>query len=183
MKVTRADFPDFKKTSMELKEVFENLPAWAGNAALNFYKDSWRRQGYIDRGFQRWPGRKAPEESRGILMKSGALRRSIRLRTGLGWWEVYTDSKYAKAHNEGETIKQTVTARQRRYFWAMHAKYKKAGLTSQAENWKRMALSKTLTIKMPRRQFMDVPGGQPSVFLQKRIVMHIERAIGSALKP
>lgn len=50
-----------------------------------------------------------------------------------------------------------------------------------AEMWKRMALSKTLTIKVPRRQFMDVPGTRPSALLERRIVMHVERALEAAL--
>lgn len=184
MRVVRADFPDFRREQLRLEQVFKSLPVWAGNAALNFYKDSWRRQGFIDRTFERWPRRrmKQPGGERGLLVQSGALRRSLRLRTGAGWFEVYTGSRYAKAHNEGETITQNVTARQRAFFWAMHAKYKKLGMESEAGQWKGMALSKILTIKMPRRQFMDVPGTRPSAFLERRIVLHVERALEAALR-
>lgn len=170
------DFPDFKATQIRLEEVFNNLPTWAGNAALNFFKDSWRRQGFIDRSFKRWPKR-AGDSGRQILVKSSRLRRSLRLRVGPGWFEIYTDVPYAKAHNEGETIRQVVTTRQRRFFWAMHAKHKRRGRMQEADKWKALALSQEITIKMPKRQFMG-----KSKFLERRIVAHVERALEKAIR-
>lgn len=177
MRISRQDFPDFSKTQYRLSEIFQNLPTWAGNAALNFFKDSWRRQGFIDRRYERWQRRKGNPDGRAVLVKSGALRRSLRLRVGRTWFEISTGMKYAKAHNEGGTIVQTVTPRQRRYFWAMSAKHKKLGQPDAAEMWRRMALSETLTIKMPKRQFMGA-----SHFLERRIQMHVERALATALR-
>ena len=52
-KIIRYDFPDFKKQSVEMEELFKNLPIWAGNATLNFSKDSFRRQGWIDKRLER----------------------------------------------------------------------------------------------------------------------------------
>lgn len=176
MRMSRLDFPDFQKERFRLQEVFRNLPTWAGNAALNFFKDSWRRGGFIDSRFERWPRRKTGNDGRAVLVKTGALRRSLRMRVGKTWVEIYTTVPYAKAHNEGDTIVQTVTARQRRYFWAMHAQTKKTG-GRDAELWRRMALSTTITIKLPKRQFMG-----SSKFFEKRIVMHVERALANALK-
>lgn len=178
----RHDFPDYARFKIRLQEVADTLPTWAGNAALNFYKDSFRRQGYINTGFTRWTARRSPDKGRAILVKTGALRRSLRLRVGPDWIEISTDSPYAKAHNEGGTITQTVTPRQRRFFWAMHAAAKTSGDTAQAGQWKAMALSTTINIKVPQRQFMDVPGGPPSRFLERRIVMHLERAFAHAIK-
>ncbi len=190
MKITRYDFPDFKITRMRIDDVFRNLPTWAGNAALNFFLDSWQRQGWFDSGLSKWEPRKKADTKRGnraLLIGSGRLRRSLRLRTGAGWYEVYTDNPYAKIHNEGGTIKQTVTPRQRRYFWAMYfqakkeedaakAKVKIKAKAEEAENWKAMALSKTLTIKIPSRRFMG-----DSELLTRRIALHVERALKFAI--
>lgn len=172
------DFPDFKREQIALQQVFRNLPTWAGNAALNLFKDSWRRQGFIDQRFERWPKRRndADGKGRAVLMQSGALRRSLRLRTGDTWFEISTDVPYARAHNEGETIEQTVTPRQRRFFWAMHAKARRTGDGPQAAMWRAFALSQKLTIKMPKRQFMG-----RSRLLERRIGMHVERAVEAAL--
>jgi len=173
------DFPDFKKEQIALESLFKNLPVWAGNAALNFFKDSWRRQGFIDSRFERWPKRRNDRDGKGraILVSSGALRRSLRLRTGGTWFEIYTDVPYAKAHNEGETIEQTVTPRQRRFFWAMHAKARRTGDTAGADLWRAFALSKKLTIKMPKRKFMG-----RSRLLERRIGAHVERGLLAALR-
>ncbi|RMF46261.1 MAG: hypothetical protein D6751_05455 [Deltaproteobacteria bacterium] len=144
--------------------------------ALNFYKDSWRRQGYIDTRFRRWAPRQDPDQGRAILIGkgSGRLRRSLRLRTGSDWWEVRTDVPYAKIHNEGGTIRQVPTPRQRKFFWA---RYKRTG----DAKWKRFALAKELRITIPQRQFMDIPGQGLSPFLEKRIRLHLERGLKRAL--
>lgn len=178
MKVVRMDFPDFKGTETTLKDIFKKLPKAAGNTALNLFKDSWRRGGFIDRRLERWPKRKpqAGRNSRALLVKSGALRRSLRMRAGTDYFEIYSESKYAKAHNEGATITQKVTDRQRRYFWAMYYKELKYKGASQASVWKGMALSDTLVIKIPKRQFMG-----ESWLLEQRIVKHLELALEHAL--
>lgn len=178
----RADFPDFRKDQMQLEEIFRNLPAWAANAALNFSKDSWRRGGWIDQRFERWPRRKkslsgADDAGRAVLVKSGRLRRSLRLRVGPTWFEIGTDVPYARAHNEGAVITQTVTPRQRRFFWAMAAKQKKMGDLRASGAWKAMALSETITIRLPKRQFMGY-----SNLLERRIQQHVERGLENALK-
>ena len=167
---------------MRLQDAFKKLPRWVGNAALNFYKDSWRRQGYIDRSFERWRKRSGKDKGRAILVKSGKLRRSLRLSVAGQLVEIYTDMPYAEAHNEGMNITQVPTPRQRRFFWAMHQKAKRTRRASEAEMYRRMALAKTLNIKVPKRQFMDIPGGNLSRFLERRIVLHIERLIVNALE-
>jgi len=178
MKVVRMDFPNFKGTEMRLKDIFKRLPKTAGNAALNLFKDSWRRQGFIDRRLERWPKRRGQQsgKSRAVLVKSGALRRSLRMKAGADYFEIYTELPYAKAHNEGATIIQTVTPRQRKYFWAMYHKELKYGGYSQASVFKAMALSKKLTIKIPKRKFMG-----KSWLLEQRIVKHIELALQNAI--
>lgn len=184
MRISRQDFPDFSKTQYRLSEVFQNLPTWAGNAALNFYKDSWRRKGYINSRFERWPKRKSGDDSRQILIGrgSGHLRRSLRLRVNRYSFVVWTDREYAEIHNEGGTIVQTVTKQQRKFFWRRYYEAVKIGHKSQAEMWRRMALSETLTIEIPKRQFMDKPDGPISPFLERRIQMHVERALATALR-
>lgn len=182
MRRTRVDFPDFRNEQMRLTDAVKKLPKWAGNATLNFYKDSWRREGYITHSFTPWPKRKkAQKRDRGILIKSGALRRSLRMSVSGNTITISTDMPYAKAHNEGAHIVQKVSARQKRFFWAMHMKAKKTKRTQEAEFWKRMALSTTLNIHVPQRRFMDMPDGPLSRFMQQRLMLHIERLITHSL--
>lgn len=54
---------------------------------------------------------------------------------------------YARIHEEGGTYTQTVTPKQRAFFWAQ---YKRTG----QDKFVAMALSKTLTVTMPARPFL-----------------------------
>lgn len=174
MRVQRMEVPDFSATGITLNQVMQQLPMLAGNMALNFFQDSWTRQGYIDQRYIPWKKRRSSEtgKSRAILIGkgSGALRRSLRLTSGPGYFEVGTQLPYAKIHNEGGTM--TVTPRQRAFFWYKHSEAKAKRRKTEAEQWKHLALAKTITI--PKRQFMG-----DSQFLRQRIVKNVERAIGS----
>lgn len=167
----------------------------ANNMAENKTKDLERRmRGFIrrtlndikveakdefDRNFQReaffnerWARRKYnPDESRGLLVQTGVLSRSIRAEVmpdGKG--VSFTSSEpYARIHNEGGTI--TVTRRMKGYFWKLYREavgaktFRRDGsprqdrknrqLTSAAEFYKAMALKKVGSkITIPRRQFI-----------------------------
>jgi phage gpG-like protein len=86
---------------------------------------------------------------------------------------------YARIHNRGGKL--AVTPRMRRFFWAMYAKARgstRSGRSSsrlsranlalgqEAQAWKRMALSKSITI--PNRQFIGESAG-----LRRRISQRI----------
>lgn len=195
MKVQRYEVPDFGAEGKKVAEVLQQLPMLAGNMALNFYQDSWIRQGYIDNRFERWKTRQGKEKGkqRAILIGkgAGALRRSLRLTNGRGYFEVVTNLPYAKAHNEGATM--AITAKQRKFFWAKYYEIMKKmpkkkdqstkaqketvrekRIKEEAEPWKNLALAKTITI--PKRQFMG-----DSAFLRRRIAANVERAILSAV--
>ena len=119
---------------------------------------------------QAWQRHRSPTRQGGhILMKTGALRRSIAAKTDDSGITFSSDLPYAAIHNEGGDIK--VTRRMKAYFWAMYYKAngglgrRKDGtlrkdkrneqLTTEAEFWKRMALMKVgSVIKMPQRRFI-----------------------------
>lgn len=137
-----------------------------------FFNDKWARRKYND------------DESRGLLIKTGNLRRSITGRiTDRDSVVIETTQPYAKIHNEGGTI--TVTRKMKKYFWWKYititgSKRMKAGipityserfsrkkdgtlrntkrnraLTEEAEFYRRMAMKKNGSkITIPRRQFI-----------------------------
>ncbi len=87
---------NFGQQLTAFKQFKDAFPRYVGNIAVNFYKDSFRRQGFIDQGgVDQWKARKKTDKNkakRSILVKSGRLRRSIRIiRTGLGYVVVGTD--------------------------------------------------------------------------------------------
>ena len=137
-----------------------------------FFNEKWARRKYND------------DESRGLLVRSGTLRRSITAKvTDRDSVLFQTTVPYARIHNEGGTI--TVTSRMKKYFWWKYitivgSKRPKAGtattyserfqrkkngelrnnrrnreLTEEAKFYKYMALKKTGSkITIPKRQFI-----------------------------
>ena len=137
-----------------------------------FFNDKWARRKYND------------DKSRGLLVQSGTLRRSITAKiTDRDSVLFQTAVPYARIHNEGGTI--TVTSRMKKYFWWKYitivgSKRPKAGtattyserfqrkkngelrnnkrnreLTEEAKFYKYMAMKKTGDkISIPKRQFI-----------------------------
>ena len=125
----------------------------------------------FDRNFERkaffkdkWANTLIPNRRGSLMMRTGTLRRSIR-STIEGSWVRWTSSvPYADIQNNGGEVE--ITAKMKRYFWAMHYKVSGAAKGSrassrrqafsvEAEHWKALALKKVGDkIKIPKRQFI-----------------------------
>jgi phage gpG-like protein len=88
-----------------INRIKKQVPEIAATLAVNWFKDSFRRQGFTDTGFRKWQKRKPGAKrnrGRAILVDTGRLRRSIRKKkvtyrqTVIG-----TSVPYAAFHNEG----------------------------------------------------------------------------------
>lgn len=163
-RVRRKDFPDFDNTAEDLELFMKGLPSYVANTALNFYKDSFERQGYIDKTYNKWKPRKASKRrdsrpGRAILIDTGRLRRSLDFRlnrTSRGFEITFiSDVPYAKVHNEGINKSIAVRAHSRKIY----------GKTTQVKSHKR-------NMRIDQRMFMG-----RSAFLENRIEMHLERAL------
>ena len=97
-----------------LNKVKSTLPTIIGNTAENFFKASFRKQGWDDQVVKRWQPRKneiiggiamvstKSAGSRAILVKTGALRRSI--HTTVATWKrvvITSDLPYSSIQNNG----------------------------------------------------------------------------------
>ena len=71
-----------------------------------FFNKRWARRKYND------------DESRGLLIRTGALRRSIKTETTAHSVVFSSDLPYAAIHNEGGAI--TVTKRMKGHFWYLY---------------------------------------------------------------
>lgn len=159
------------KFGKDLKKQVLRLPKIMGIAATNFFKDNFKRQGYS--GEKQWQPRKpnfiAPDNSkRGILIgkRGGTLRRSIRIiELTNNSVRVGSTLPYAKIHNEGGTIIQRPTFRQRMFFSYLSEKYNKEKNTSLANRLAAMSAASKLVINIPQRKFFG-----PS----KRLDAHIK---------
>ena len=140
--------PDFLKMAATLKT---NVVRYAAVAGVNFFQDSFQNEGFTDEALEPWEKRKSDlDPGRKILVQSGYLMDSIQVfdkseqRITFG-----SDAEHAEIHNNGGTIRITITAKARRYFWYMF-------MATKNSMWKAMALTKktSITITIPKRQFI-----------------------------
>lgn len=140
----------------------------------------------FDRNFQRkafftnaWAKKKHDDGKGSLLVRSGALRRSLSSVISGNHLAYSSSVPYAAIHNEGGEI--TVTDKMKRFFWYKHSlctsrySYKKDGtkrndkrnaaLSDEAEFYKAMALKKAGDkIKIPERRFIgDSPEVQQAI--------------------
>lgn len=110
-------FPNpFGELQRRYGQLKATLPAIVSNIAVNEFKENFRRQGYRDDSgaVVPWKKRKSKiDAGRGILTKSGRLRRSLRSAPRPGEARVVTNVPYAKIHNEGFNGMESVRAHKR----------------------------------------------------------------------
>lgn len=124
-------------------------PTIIAQTATAYYRDRFRKKEWNGRP---WKPAKYHNSRGSLMVRSGALQSTIRavkvspdeviIRAG-------SDKvPYARIHNEGGTIKQKPTAKQRRFFWAQSRN------ATGADIWKNAARAKEIHIPIPRRQFI-----------------------------
>jgi phage gpG-like protein len=133
---------------------------------LDEFDRNFERKAFFD---QPWKEGKMPNRRGTLMMRTGALRRSIRAASSDNAIHFSSSLPYAEIHNEGGVI--TVTDKMKKYFWAMYykssgsvAKTKKGeakntnknkALSLEASYWKALALKKTGSkITIAQRQFI-----------------------------
>ena len=167
--------PDIKIVIQRYGEFLKQLPQIVADEIIDWVLDNFDSESYEGKD---WPMRKDRDGTRALLVKSGRGRRSIRVSEKTpSRVSVTTDLDYMIAHNDGAEITMNITARMRRFFWAMHYQYEydeaaetKLKIPESEVKWKWMALMKgPITFRMPQRQFFG-----PSEELDTRIKEGIE---------
>ena len=143
---------DPKVITRKIKNVLMDIPRIAGIEAERFFKESFRRQGWHDNVFTPWKARKGgrtrtlgeKKSGRSVLIKTGALRRSIRvIHRGRDFVVLGTSLPYAKIHNEGGIISGRFRVR-------THTRRNRQGEGTHTVT----EHSRTVNRRMPRRRFM-----------------------------
>lgn len=187
------NFP-IRQIELRFKRVMLYAPVLLGNDAVNFFKDSFRRQGWLGDSFQPWKPRKnvtkwgkTPRNNgRAILVDTGRLRRSIRLISASNLTAVVgTDVPYARAHNEGVRLGLIMNVQQHT------RKLTKFGITHKTELKTRtkikfgrvqtgetivQAHKRRIDQRIPQRQFM---GQSPYLTkqLQRRFTAELMKSL------
>lgn len=164
----RNDISELKEDLSNLQEWASSMPTQIGNAYLNFFLDRFDEQGWRDGGtLQKWKARSNRDkklQKRALLVQSGRLRRSIRMKPVGNRIVFSSDAPYAKIHNEGGTVKARVSVRS-------HVR-RRRGRTEKVSSHAR-----NVNTKMPKRQFMG-----RSAFAEQIIIKQIERQLDKHFK-
>ena len=158
-------------------------PRIAGQITVNHIRADFRKGGLTNNGFHPWPATKRQQSGGGgaasqygpLLSERNRLMSSITAQPGEGHVRILTDVPYAAIHNRGGVLRPKVTAKMRKFAWAMYYKEtggKKGKGIDKNNKWNALALTKKpqLTVNIPQRQFMP-PEASPELMqkIEKRI--------------
>jgi phage gpG-like protein len=166
MSVTKIGSFNLDKKIKQLRREKVQLPKILANDAKNHFVSGFRSGGgKTDDSIGGWKRRKFPRISpsgkisksttANILVKSGRLRRSVKV-VKRNWNSIVVASNlpYSEIHNEGGHITQIVTAKQAAFFGHMGSALKKNGNTLLGNAYMRMGQANVLNIDIPKRQFI-----------------------------
>lgn len=161
------------------------LPRLISNAAVNHFKDGFRKQGWDDNVVTAWKKRKGNKDpGRSILVKSGRLRRSFTSVVAHNRITVTNDAPYAHIHNEGGSFdggSRTLSFKRVDKLVTIRGKKTvKMGLELTKSGSKRTVAQQKVTlgqINMPKRKFMG-----ESENLNEKNGQIISKTIKSALR-
>jgi phage gpG-like protein len=156
-------FMDFKKQYLKF---WRALPRQVSSMALREFRHNFKIQGYrSDFGVEFWKPikKKKGQRRRTILVKSGRLRRSMRVAPDRNTARVITDVPYAKVHNEG--FEGTVTVKKRK----LKPTRKRGKTKTKIKNTFRKLGKGKRKMKIPARPFMKP--GQPFFNVMEREVL------------
>lgn len=181
----------FDKVLTGMERLKKSLPLKVGNDAKNFFTDSFKKEGFEDKQFNRWKPRQArgkvkkKDQTRNILMNTGRLRRSVANSLKSYTFDAIkfsVDVPYAAIHNFGfkgtEYVKphkrqSTRTGTVRGTYHSLgdersrSRKFKMLGARANVRGFSRQ-------MNMPQRKFM----GSSEMFdkkIEKRIVDEINK--------
>lgn len=125
---------------------------------------NFERKAFFDRPWTPLSRAYNPEGG-SMLLRTGALRRSLHSRIS-GSAIIYSSSlRYAGLQNYGGTVRQNFvpSPKMRRWAWANYHELKKSGNEAGAEKYRRMALAKRIkrTFTVPARPFV---GDHPRIW-------------------
>jgi phage gpG-like protein len=172
----------------ELKRSIERMPMVAGGTAVAFFKENFRRQGFLSDGtVKKWKARNkgaARNKGRALLIDSGTMRRDIRVLTASGMMVVVgTTVPYAEAHNDGSDFKGTVKVPGHTRKGGRVRGHKRGGVrvrTHKRDAAKVSGHTKKMDVKIPQRQFIGESSDLMSQ-LEQAYIRDLEKSIGKYL--
>lgn len=151
-------------------DAMRGIPQLVATEAVNFSKERFVQQNWVDATTEPWRKRKVKRRSKtrergAVLVSSGRLKRSIRkVLVASDMVIIGSDVPYAQIHNDGFRGRETVKA---------HKRKSRKGRSTEVKSF-------TRSMNMPRRRFI----GQSAVLntrIERVCTASIMKAIKSAL--
>ena len=156
---------EFAKMLDRVSRTIKTLPQRAATDAVNFSKQRFRDQNWLDNTTENWPRRKGRKKrpGRNILTDTARLRRSIRKVVVTSSYAIIgTDVPYARAHNEGFRGNVAIKAHQR---------------TRPTRGGRAQVKAHVRKVNLPRRRFIGA-----SAVLDAKIARTMTAEISKAIK-
>ncbi len=150
---------EFMQKMDNVSKVYNRIPNEVAAIAVNFSKERFRDQAWLDQSREPWKKRSrrrtGKTRSQTLLVDKGRLKRGIRkIYASQQLVVIGTDVPYAQIQNDGGTIKQMVTVRS-------HSR------TRKARTFKVKTHSRKMNLTIPARPFLGA-----SEALNRRIFLH-----------
>ncbi len=187
--MSKANISDFLRKVDAITKAYDRIPNEVAAIAVRFSKERFREQGWLDESFQPWKERKiyrkGKKRSQTLLVNTGRLKRSIRkISANSKQVVIGTDVPYAQIHNDGGTIKETVTVKQhtvKAHQRKVSSRVREGRTESvKAHNVKQHSVkthTRQMNLRIPARPFIGQSGA-----LEQQIVDHITNAFVEAFK-
>ena len=185
------ELAQFTRILDNLSRVYPTLPGRAATIAVNFTKERFRDEAWLDVTKDKWEPRKSKKNKRGVLVKTARLKRSVRKDRVTPSYAVIavggTGINYAQIHNEGGRIQGDFKIKEHTRKINQNVKVQSTNLrTRKTTSRTRRLQSGETTVKahirkvnfvMPKRQFIG-----NSLTLDKQIQLQLTADISRALK-
>ena len=186
----RVDTSEFTHRLDAVLAAYRKLPTEIATVAVNFSKDRFREQAWLDKTKEKWKPLKNARNRKGrrsqtILVDTGRLKRSIRkIKVTQDQIIIGSSEPYASIQNDGGEIKKTVQVKSHQVRSHRRRAYTRSR-NGRAETVKAQTIksfnvksySRKMNTKIPARQFMG-----KSDRLNRRIVTLITVRFKNALK-
>jgi len=188
--MSKVDMSDFTRKLDALSDAYRKVPNEVAALAVNFSKERFREQAWLDSTKTKWKPRAqrrkgGAKKSQTLLVDKGRLKRSIRkIHADENSIIIGTDVPYAQIQNDGGTIEKTVTVKsfnKKSFNKKAYSRERKGRKESvRSHNVKAHSIkshSRKMNVTIPSRRFIG-----NSYTLQRRIYLLIASRFAKALK-
>jgi phage gpG-like protein len=153
-----SELNDYMQQMKVLTDIYRTLPMKAATLAVNFSKERFRQQNWLDLTPAPWQQRKLKTKSkRAILVLSGTLKRDVHkiyVTPNAAMIGTSTLTKnYAQIHNEGGTVKATQRVKpftRKQFTRIREGRKENVGKTNVK------AFTRKINFTMPQRRYLGI---------------------------